>query len=131
MNLYTLLLSASNTSLSARDMAKAGDNGVLAMIVFFSIPVLAWVMEFLTKMCRFFYMTLAKKELTPELENRSINSSLKDGAAVSVVSFNPDEHREFVFSRGEGDVFYLDGNRITCEEMLFFLAYENARMYRM
>lgn len=131
MNLYTLLLSASNTSLSARDMAKAGDNGVLAMIVFFSIPVLAWVMEFLIKMCRFFYMTLDKKELTPELENRSINSSLKDGAAVSVVSFNPDEHREFVFSRGEGDVFYLDGNRITCEEMLFFLAYENARMYRM
>lgn len=124
MNLYTVL-SVSNTSLSA------GDNGVLAMIVFFSIPVLAWVMEFLTKRCRFFYMTLAKKELTPELENRSINSSLKDGAAVSVVSFNPDEHREFVFSKGEGDVFYLDGNRITCEEMLFFLAYENARMYRM
>ena len=125
MNLYTVLLSVSNTSLSA------GDNGVLAMIVFFSIPALAWVMEFLTKRCRFFYMTLAKKELTPELENRSINSSLKDGAAVSIVSFNPDEHREFMFSRGEGDVFYLDGNRITCEEMLFLLAYENARMYRM
>ena len=63
--------------------------------------------------------------------DRSASSTAADGAAVSVVSFNPDEHREFVFSRGEGDVFYLDGNRITCEEMLFFLAYENARMYRM